>query len=150
MYGAYSSGGCSTCGGSAYSGGAVYGGGMYGSAGVNTVGGSTITTTDGKTYVRGADGSYYEGGSGAMSAGQPVYGTAYGTMPYYTPGAFHQGYYGSYPGAYQTGYYGGYPGTFYNNGVYPAGAQTMPGVNLPGGININPGGITIPNILPNK
>ncbi len=108
--------GCSTCGGVAYA-------GMSG-------GSSTITTIDGKTYVRGADGKYYAGMTAGMRSGD-----------YFTPGTmYYSGYYGNYPGVYQAGYAS--PGNYYGNGIRPAGAQTMPGATQPGS--------TVPKPLPNK
>jgi hypothetical protein len=128
----------------------------------------SITTTDGRTFIRGADGSYYSstdasyGGSypgayGTTMGGwttQPYYGSSYYGSSYYGS-PYRSGYYGRYPGGVYpaSGYYGSYPG-YYPGGVYPAsGTQplTMPGVTLPGGVHIGPGGITIPgNMPPNR
>jgi hypothetical protein len=148
-------GGCSSCGGyasAAYTGGYVSMGSPCSTCGSGyagaTVGGSamaggTITTTDGHTYYRGADGVYYSTPTGTMAGGwwgQPSHGGYYpGTMGYNR--GFYSNGYGVYPASgYSSGYYG----------VYPAGgAQTMPGVNF-GGVQIHPGGITLPNPLPNK
>jgi hypothetical protein len=99
------SGGTSSCGGCALA-GQPGGQWMGGQGGFD---GQTILTTDGKTYVRGADGTYYEGGaqmSGGMYGG-PVYG----------------GYRG---GIYQAGY----PGSYYGPGVIPSGG--IPPLNMPG------------------
>lgn len=113
-------------------------------------GGSTVTGTDGVTYMRGGDGYYYSSNSAATLGGfttQPYYGSAM-SGPY--PGTYstYPGTY-TYPGMYRgTGYPGGvypagYTSGYYGSGVNPAGYTaplTMPGINIgAGGINITPG-----------
>src|SRR5579883_1200975 len=102
--------------------------------------GNVIQTTDGKYYVRGADGSYYAAPNGVTTTSgyTPSYSAYPGT--YYTnPGVYQAGY----PGT----YYPGYPGVIQTGGTQ---LQAMPGVTLPGGVTVNPGGVTIPQPMPNK
>jgi hypothetical protein len=117
MYGASYGSSCGGCGSGGFIGQAGY------QAGASGLGGETILTTDGKTYVRGADGSYYCPESAAqfssMYGGSSIYGG-------------HPGMYGS---PYRSGVYpAGYPGSYYGPGVIPSGGippLSMPRVPFP-------------------
>lgn len=148
------------CSGGGYGGYSSYShgcsGGGYSHSGYSYSGqATTVSGTDGTTYVLGSDGSYYSSGSISTLGGfatQPYSrGATYGPYP---------GTYSTYPGTYT--YPGMYRGTGYPSGVYPAGytsgfydsrvnpaGYTAP-LTMPG-VNIGPGGITLtPGILPRR
>ena len=134
----------------------VYGAGASNMTGVMNASGkqAVITTTEGKVYTLGADGSYYPADSGMATAN---YGMSNGmTLGGFTTqpgiyGASNLMYrYPAVPGGYQGGYNGGFGGY---QGVYPAGYNGTP-YGYSRYPNVFPAGgygpVTLPRLMPNR